>query len=142
MEKYESALLRHYFARKNGEVIDPESGLDHYAALAWNALTLLEFAIEDELNRDPDFILCKPEDEAKVRAVIKGEIEDKPGSIQWGKTNFEVDAKTGKRRSIQEQARMRAEVRDEIEHQYETQLANDAYDQTIRDLECEKLEED
>jgi hypothetical protein len=48
LERYESALLRHYAKYKNGETIDPESGLHHFAAMAWNALSLLEFIIEDE----------------------------------------------------------------------------------------------
>jgi len=46
--RYESAMLRHYSKVKNGEPVDPESGLNHWAAIAWNALTILEFIIEDE----------------------------------------------------------------------------------------------
>lgn len=45
--KYLSAMIRHYFEIKNGEEIDPESGLHHGAAMAWNALSYLEFVIED-----------------------------------------------------------------------------------------------
>jgi len=45
--RYLSAMMRHYFKIKNGEDIDPESGLHHGAAMAWNALTYLEFIIED-----------------------------------------------------------------------------------------------
>jgi len=41
--RYLSAMMRHYFKIKNGEDIDPESGLHHGAAMAWNALSYLEF---------------------------------------------------------------------------------------------------
>jgi len=48
LERYESAMLRHYAKWKNGEAIDPESGLNHWAAIACNAMTMLEFIVEDE----------------------------------------------------------------------------------------------
>jgi hypothetical protein len=48
IDRYESAMLRHYAKIKNGEQIDPESGLNHWAAIAWNVLTVLTFIIEDE----------------------------------------------------------------------------------------------
>lgn len=50
MDRYISALLRHFFKMKNGELIDDESGLLHAAHMAWCALTILEFQIEDKLN--------------------------------------------------------------------------------------------
>lgn len=42
IERYSSALLRHYLNYKNGEEDDPESNLPHLAHLAWNALAILE----------------------------------------------------------------------------------------------------
>lgn len=42
IERYLSALLRHYFKYRMGEVYDPESGLLHLSHLAWNSLAVLE----------------------------------------------------------------------------------------------------
>ena len=42
-ERYLSAMLRHYFAHKRGEIIDADSGLSHLAHMAWNALAALSF---------------------------------------------------------------------------------------------------
>jgi hypothetical protein len=38
------ALYRHFLAFQNGEVLDPESGLNHMAHVAWHALTLVSFS--------------------------------------------------------------------------------------------------
>lgn len=37
------ALLRHAHLYNGGETTDPETGLSHMAAVAWNALALLEY---------------------------------------------------------------------------------------------------
>ena len=41
-EQIIDSLLRHLMARKNGEVFDTDSGLDHYKHLATNAFMLVE----------------------------------------------------------------------------------------------------
>jgi hypothetical protein len=41
--RYFAALMRHLVAWRNGEHIDPDSGLKHLAQVAWNALALLWF---------------------------------------------------------------------------------------------------
>lgn len=41
--RYFAALMRHLVAWRNGENIDPDSGLKHLAQVAWNALALLWF---------------------------------------------------------------------------------------------------
>jgi len=46
-ERYASALLRHYFRFKKGEVLDNESKLLHLSHMAWNALAILQLEIED-----------------------------------------------------------------------------------------------
>lgn len=42
IERYSSAMLRHYFKYKAGEGFDEESKLSHLAHMAWNALAVLE----------------------------------------------------------------------------------------------------
>lgn len=42
IERYLSAMLRHYFNYKSGNDFDKESNLPHLAHLAWNALAVLE----------------------------------------------------------------------------------------------------
>lgn len=42
IERYLSAMLRHYLNYKNGEELDPESGLPHLSHMAWNALAVSE----------------------------------------------------------------------------------------------------
>ena len=41
LDRYKGALLRHLVAIEKGETVDPESGLDHYAHVACNALFML-----------------------------------------------------------------------------------------------------
>jgi len=43
-----SALMRHTMQAASGEVKDPEHGLDHLAAVAWNALAMLTRRIESK----------------------------------------------------------------------------------------------
>ena len=40
--EYEDALFRHFGAYLTGEIIDPESGKKHLAAVIWNAMVLYE----------------------------------------------------------------------------------------------------
>lgn len=42
LQRYDDAGKRHWLRRATGEVIDPESGLEHRAHEAWNALASLE----------------------------------------------------------------------------------------------------
>ena len=54
LDRYESALLRHYFQYKEGEINDPESGLSHLSHLAWNALAILSLhnrLLKDSANK-------------------------------------------------------------------------------------------
>ena len=47
LERYKAALLRHFFKMQNGELFDDESKLLHASHMAWCALTILEFQIDD-----------------------------------------------------------------------------------------------
>lgn len=40
-DRYFAALMRHLIARKNGELKDPESGLDHLSHVMCNAMFML-----------------------------------------------------------------------------------------------------
>lgn len=53
ISRYEGALLRHLLQEGLGEEIDPESGIPHAAAVAWNALVRLELILrrQEELDR-------------------------------------------------------------------------------------------
>lgn len=66
IDRYSSAMLRHYFKHKNGELIDPESGLYHLSHLAWNALAVLELMYKEEIK--------------KMNLLSNKEIEQKEGS--------------------------------------------------------------
>lgn len=48
MARYEDAMLRHWLAHKSGELNDPDTGINHLAHMAWNALALVHFAGEDD----------------------------------------------------------------------------------------------
>lgn len=48
--RYEDAMLRHYFQYKDGETVDPESGIHHLAHCAWNALAVLTLTLKGKLN--------------------------------------------------------------------------------------------
>jgi hypothetical protein len=43
--RYADAMIRHMLAHLRGEQQDPESGLDHLAHMAWNALCVLELEL-------------------------------------------------------------------------------------------------
>lgn len=45
IERYEDAMLRHWFEYKAGEVLDQDSGLPHLAHMAWNALAILTLTL-------------------------------------------------------------------------------------------------
>lgn len=45
-ERYTDALLRHLFATFRDDLYDNESGLLHLSHVAWNALAILELALE------------------------------------------------------------------------------------------------
>lgn len=53
VRRYQAALMRHALAAMNGEKADPDHGISHYAAVAWNALVLLHFA-QQEAKESPD----------------------------------------------------------------------------------------
>lgn len=57
IERYLSAMLRHYFAYKKGEVFDRESELSHLAHMAWNALVVLE--LQERSVHEPHECNCK-----------------------------------------------------------------------------------
>lgn len=44
-ERYTDALLRHVFRDFEGERVDPDSGIEHAAHAAWNALARLELLL-------------------------------------------------------------------------------------------------
>ena len=42
ISRYTSAMMRHMVAKAKGGIIDPETGLAHDGAIAWNALAICE----------------------------------------------------------------------------------------------------
>lgn len=48
LERYEDAMMRHYLAMKDGELLDPESELPHVAHMAWNALAMVHFMHQED----------------------------------------------------------------------------------------------
>ena len=50
--EYEDALFRHFAAYLTGEIIDPESGKKHLAAVIWNAMVLYELNEVKEKNNE------------------------------------------------------------------------------------------
>src|SRR4051812_36769714 len=49
-ERYTNALLRHLVSIQEGEVYDKESGLLHWSHVGCNALFLIWFTVQKELN--------------------------------------------------------------------------------------------
>lgn len=46
-QRYTDALMRHLFASATGDYADHESGLSHWAHVAWNALAVLDLMIRN-----------------------------------------------------------------------------------------------
>ena len=58
IERYLSAMIRHYLNYKTGELTDKESGLSHLSHMAWNALAVLQLDMEpDKVNITPGGII-------------------------------------------------------------------------------------
>ena len=47
-ERYKAAMIRHLVAFEEGETNDNESGLNHIAHMAWNAIAMLYFALKEK----------------------------------------------------------------------------------------------
>lgn len=47
-DRYKAALFRHLLAYESGEVIDKETGCEHLAQVAWNALAMLYFSHKND----------------------------------------------------------------------------------------------
>ncbi len=54
IERYSSALLRHFFQYKSGELIDSDSKLHHLSHVAWNALAVLELMLRKAKEDKPN----------------------------------------------------------------------------------------
>jgi hypothetical protein len=48
VERYSDAMLRHFCYEASGEEIDPDSGIEHAAHLAWNALARLQLMLNEK----------------------------------------------------------------------------------------------
>lgn len=46
-ERYKGAMLRHLTAVERGETVDEETGCLHAAQVAWNAIAMLHFKMEE-----------------------------------------------------------------------------------------------
>ena len=46
--RYKAALFRHILAYESGEIIDKETGCEHLAQAAWNALAMLYFSHKND----------------------------------------------------------------------------------------------
>lgn len=53
LRRYKAALLRHLVASDKGEVNDPESGINHLAQVAWNAIAMLHCKMEKYKKEKP-----------------------------------------------------------------------------------------
>ena len=47
IERYLSAMIRHYFAYRGGKDIDSDSNLPHLSHMAWNALAVLQLYLSE-----------------------------------------------------------------------------------------------
>lgn len=53
--RYKAAMLRHLVAYDKGEVNDPESGINHLAHVAWNAIAMLHLSLKEHTkNKEPE----------------------------------------------------------------------------------------
>ena len=72
VERYLSAMLRHYLNYKNGEELDDESGLPHLTHMAWNALAVCELTQEYKLARmNPGSIYEVAVDHRDFKPILK-----------------------------------------------------------------------
>ncbi len=69
LERYKSAMLRHYIALSTGEEIDEETGMLHSAMMAWNALAVVELCLP-QAEEKGGLIFTKEESEGKLKELF------------------------------------------------------------------------
>ena len=86
IERYLSAMIRHYLKYRQGEYYDTDSELPHLAHMAWNALAVLELSEQStkhthECNCSSDECGCKSGEESVKEADYEHDIDDNIRSI-------------------------------------------------------------
>ena len=82
IERYEDAMMRHWLKLKMGETHDPDSGLHHYAHLAWNALAVLEL-----ISRAPtkeQVTAFREEKRAELNELMLAAEKEALAHLSWG----------------------------------------------------------
>jgi len=86
IERYLSAMIRHYLKYRQGEMYDVESELPHLSHMAWNALAVLELW---ERSRTVNHqcscgeCSCKSSEESTREFDYKSDIDDNVRSIMY-----------------------------------------------------------
>ena len=60
--RYDDAEMRHWLKSHMGEVVDPDSDLDHLAHEAWNALAKLQLKLDEEEKENENSVTDEPEE--------------------------------------------------------------------------------
>lgn len=78
IERYADAMYRHYLKTKIEGDIDPESGLLHYAHMAWNALAVLELTCRQlqSTPKQPERTSDGEQDRSLFPTATKKEMQD------------------------------------------------------------------
>lgn len=87
IERYLSAMIRHYLKYRQGETYDDESELPHLSHMAWNALAVLELW-ETSIKNTPHKCTCsecscKSSEESIKEHDYKDEIDNDVRSIMY-----------------------------------------------------------
>lgn len=87
IERYLSAMIRHYLKYRQGEMYDVESELPHLSHMAWNALAVLELWKTETREAIPKCTCgecsCKSSEESVKQHDYKNEIDKDIRSIMY-----------------------------------------------------------
>lgn len=87
IERYLSAMIRHYLKYRQGEMYDTESELPHLSHMAWNALAVLELWETKTRNASHKCTCsecnCKSSEESVKDFDYKSDIDDNVRSIMY-----------------------------------------------------------
>lgn len=88
IERYLSAMIRHYLKYRQGEMYDVESELPHLSHMAWNALAVLELwesstKLPHECNCSNSECKCRSSEESTKEFDYESNIDDNVRSIMY-----------------------------------------------------------
>lgn len=97
-ERYKGAMLRHISEVEKGNIIDEDTGCMHAAQIAWNAIAMLHFKMNereaikcDEVKEEPNVMVLSPEEKEESHESFDRKIGE---VFEFGSVKLKVQEST------------------------------------------------